>query len=387
MGTVLLVLVLTGFQQGCEMKREPAPAKKEAEAKKEETSFITLKPEAQKLAEIAIEELRLRPIRSELQVLGAIQADESRLAHVGSRIPGRIVEVLASLGDLVKKGEELALIDSPELGQAQSEYLTARAKLLVAEKAFERAKMLIEGKVIGSGEFQRREGDYFSGKAGAQAAEDRLHLLGMTEQEVKNVGSESSARSQVAIVSPLSGTIIERHITMGEVVEPVKTLFTIADLTTLWGIADIPENDLSKVKKGLTAEVSVPAYPQERFSGKITYLSDTLDPASRTLKVRIAVENVKGKLKPEMFASFRILTEETEKTLAVPEPAVQREGKESIVFVAHNEKGFEKRAVELGREGQGYYQVVSGLKLGEKVVTKGAFTLKSEALKSQMEAE
>ena len=386
-GTVLLIVAWLGFHQGCGMKQEqePIPTVKAETHTKEDAAFITLKPESQKLAEIIIEEVTSRPIRSELQVPGTIQANESRLAHVGSRIPGRIVEVTASLGDHVEKGERLALIDSPELGRAQSEYLTAKAKLLVAEKAYARAKTLVEGKVIGTGEFQRREGEYFSAKAEAQAAENQIHLLGMTEREVANLGGENSIRSQAAITASLSGTVIERHITIGEVVEPAKALFTIADLTMLWGIADLPEKDLSKIRKGFTAEVLVTAYPQDRFRGKITYLSDTIDPSSRTLKVRIEVDNSKGRLKPEMFASFRILTEETEKTLAIPESAVQRDGARTIVFVAHEGKGFEKRAVELGHEGQGYYQVISGLKPGEKVVTKGAFVLKSETLKGLME--
>lgn len=385
-GSIVLVAVCIAFQQGCGMKREPPPAKEEIKTK-DEAALITLKPEAQRLAEIAIEEVTLRSIQTELHVPGTIQPNESRLAHVGSRIPGRIVEVVAVLGDPVEKGQKLAVIDSPELGQVQLELLTARTRSIVAQKAYERAKALVEGKVIGTGEFQRREGEYLSSKAEAQAAEDRLGLLGMTENEIKSLGGENIARSQVAILAPLAGRVIERHVAIGEVVEPVKTLFTIADLTILWGIADIPEKDLSKIKKGLTTEVSVAAYPEEHFKGKITYLSDSLDPSSRTLKVRVEVDNSKGKLKPEMFASFRILTEETEKALAVPKSAVQREGNQTIVFVAHEEKGFEKRVVELDREGQGYYKIVSGLKLGERIVTRGAFTLKSEALKNQMEAE
>lgn len=390
---ILFALFGVGLYWACTPEPGTGPSKKtEAPEEKiapseEKTELITLSPESQEKAEIMIEEVVSRPLKQELQFPGTIQTNEDRLAHVGSRIPGRLIKIMVGLGDRVEKGKKLALIDSPELGRAQSEYLTAKAKSLVAEKAFERAKALVEGKVIGTGEFQRREGEYLSAKAEAKAAENQLHLLGMTEGEVANLGGENSIYSQVAITAPLSGTMIERHVTLGEVVEPVKTLFTIADLTTLWGIADIPEKDLSKIKKGLTTEVSVSAYHQERFRGKITYLSDTIDPSSRTLKVRIEVENPKGRLKPEMFASFRILTEETEKRLAVPVSAVQREGEKSIVFIAHQGKGFEKREVELGREGQGYYQVISGLKPGEKVVTKGAFTLKSETLKGQMEEE
>jgi cobalt-zinc-cadmium efflux system membrane fusion protein len=390
---ILFLLLGTGLYWACTPEPGADPSKKtQAPEEKiapsdEKNELILLSPESQEKAEIKIEEVVSRPLKPELQFPGTIQTNEDRLAHVGSRIPGRLIKIMVGLGDHVEKGKKLALIDSPELGRAQSEYLTAKARLLVVEKAYERAKSLVEGKVIGTGEFQRREGEYLSSKAEAQAAESHLHLLGMTEGEVVNLEDEDAIRSQVAINAPLSGTMIERHVTLGEVVEPVKTLFTIADLTTLWGIADIPEKDLSKIKKGLTTEVSVSSYTEKRFIGKIAYISDTIDPSTRTIKVRVNVDNTLGRLKPEMFASFRIMTEETEKILTVPVSAVQREGEKSIVFVSHQGKGFEKRAVELGREVQGYYQVVSGLKPGEKVVTKGAFTLKSETLKGQMEEE
>jgi cobalt-zinc-cadmium efflux system membrane fusion protein len=394
-GATLALSLILGIllYLACTPGDEAGPAKeKEVSAEKstpqeEKPGLIILDPEAQERAEIMIEDVSFRPLKLELQFPGTIRANETKLAHVGSRIQGRIVKVMVGLGDYVGKGEGLAVIDSPELGQAQSEYLSARARLVVAEKGFERAKALVEGKVIGTGEFQRREGDYILMKEEVRAAENRLILLGMTEWEVGGLGRERFIRAHIAITSPFSGTVIEQDTATGEVVEPVKTLFTIADLSILWGIADIPEKDLAKIKKGLTTEVLVSAYPQGRFRGKITYLSDTIDPSSRTLKVRIEVENPKGRLKPEMFASFRILTEETEKILTVPVLAVQREGEKSIVFVSHQGKGFEKRAVELGPEVQGYYPVLSGLQQGEKIVTKGAFILKSETMKGLMEEE
>ncbi len=354
-----------------------------AEAEKH-GGLITLTPEAQQLAGITVEEVARRSLQREVRLPGTIQANQNRLAHVGPRIQGRVVAVSAGLGDRVESGATLAMIDSPELGQAESDFVTARAKFVVAEKAYERAKTLLEGKVIGTGEFQRREGDYLASKAEAQAAEDRLRLLGLEDPEIANVGGNRSVRSQVAITAPLTGTVVDRDVTLGEVVEPAKTLFTVADLSALWGVADISERDLPTVKKGLPAKVSVSAYPREVFSGKVTYVSDILDPSSRTAKVRVEIDNARGKLKPEMFATFVILTEETEGVLSVPEHAVQRDGGNAIVFVSQD-AGFEKRLVELGPEQQGYYPIQSGLQAGERVVTKGAFVLKSESERGQME--
>ncbi|TAK09516.1 MAG: efflux RND transporter periplasmic adaptor subunit [Candidatus Manganitrophaceae bacterium] len=362
---------------------------KHSEGEHAEQGQVTIAKEVFEKSNIRVEEAAPRSLKRELRLSGAIQVSENRLAHVSSRIPGRLSEVTAGLGDRVGKGSRLAMIDSPELGQAQSAYLMARAKRLVAEKGYERAKTLVEAKVIGIGELQRREGEYLSVQAEAQAAEDRLRLLGITDQEIVALERDKSVRSQAPILSPLAGTVIERNVTVGEVVEPAKSLFTVADLSVLWGIADLQERDLARIRKGAEAEISVASYPEERFKGKVTYLSDTIDPATRTLKVRIEVENPKGQLKPQMFATFRILTEEAGRSLAIPASAVQREGAQAIVFVekeeTEKEKRFEKRPVSLGPEVQGYYPVLSGLQPGEKVVTTGAFVLKSETLKGLME--
>lgn len=384
-GALFLAGVYVWMLAGCGAKPPEPVAEQEPAHAKNQAGVITLSPESQRSAEIVVDEAAVRSLQRELQAPGSIQVNQNRLAHVGPRIPGRIVEIKAGLGERVKAGATLAVIDSPELGQAQSDYLTARAKLVVAEKAFERAKTLLEGKVIGTGEFQRREGEYLSAKAEAQAAGDRLNLLGMTEDAIAALGGERAIRSQVAITAPFGGTVIERRVTLGEVVEPAKALFTIADLSILWGIAEIPEQDLTRVKKGLPAEVSVSAYPGEKFLGRITYVSETIDPASRTVNVRVDVDNGKSKLKPEMFATFKIVTDEAERVLSLPDSAIQREGGKAIVFVAKGEGRFEKRPVELGPESQGWQVVRSGLQPGEQVVTKGAFVLKSETLKGQME--
>ena len=397
-GVLFLALVSLGW--GCQSPTAAPEAKAKAEQpeqhaedthgkeghseSEEREGLITLTPQAQQLAGITIEKVGRRALRRELRLPGTIQVNENRLAHVGPRIQGRVVELSAGLGARVKSGATLAVIDSPELGQAESDLLTARAKFVVAENAYERAKTLLEGKVIGKGEFQRREGDYLASKAEAQAAEDRLRLLGLEDPEIAGLGGDRSVRSRVAIIAPLGGTIIDRDVTLGEVVEPAKTLFTIADLSGLWGVADISERDLPRVKKGLAAAVSVPAYPDEVFPGRVTYISDTLDPSSRTAKVRVEINNSGWKLKPEMFATFVILTEEREDILSIPDHAVQRDEGRTVVFVSKGD-GFEKRPVDLGPEMQGYYPIRSGLEAGEQIVTRGAFVLKSESQRGQME--
>jgi cobalt-zinc-cadmium efflux system membrane fusion protein len=399
----MLAILLIGISAGCKndaskvseqagKKENLQKQNKEKESEDQKVSsekyLIRLSSEAQNEAGIKIEEVSYHALQQDIQIPGTIQINENKLAHVGTRIPGRITEISANLGEWTGKGSPLASMDSPELGQAQSDYLNAKAKAFVAEKAYERARKLLEGKVIGTAELQRREGDDTATRAEVQNFKEKLRLSGMTQEALEDLETRRIVQSQIRILSPLSGKVTERNVTLGEMVEPSKTLFTIADLSRLWGIADLPEQEISKIKKGLLTRVSVGAFPKEFFQGRITYISDLVDPATRTVKVRVEIDNSSGRLKPQMFASFSVSTGEAKKTLSVPDSAVVLEGDKTIVFIVkeeNKERLFEKREVRLGSEVQGYYPVLFGLKPGEKVVTKGAFVLKSETLKGLME--
>jgi cobalt-zinc-cadmium efflux system membrane fusion protein len=348
---------------------------------------INLDPKSIQSANLKIEEVSLKSLKSILQAPGKIQFNENKLAHVGSRVPGKIDEVIANLGDKVKEDDRLAVIDSTELGTAQSEYLKAKANLLAEEKSYQRAKKLLEGKAISLGEYQKREAEYLNVRAEFKAAEDRLHLLGLNEEEVKRIGSEHIIKSKVAVRAPFSGTVVERHATLGEVIEPATNLFTVADLSTLWAIADVPEKDIPQVKTGLPVEVRVSPYPDDVFKGIVTYIGDQIDPSTRTVRVRTEVDNSLGKLKPEMFATVFITTDFVADVLAIPGEAVQTDGNKKIVFVDKGNGGFEKREVSLGRQVDSFYQVLDGIKPGEKIVTKGSFLLKSEAQKGEIGEE
>ena len=393
---IFAILIVTTFLFGCSKPKEPSK-QENIESVKAQTAgapsadksaeIVTLKPEALEQIDLKTEVASLRLLHVEYSFPGKVTVNETRLAHVSSRIPGRAVEVYGNPGDYVKKGQPLSIIDSPELGEAQSQYLKAKTALQVAEKADERAKILLEGKVISTGEFQRRESEYLSAQAEAKVAEGRLHLLGMTDGEISNMDKAHTINSTVAIYTSITGTIIERHLTLGEIIESAKPLFVIADLANLWVIADVPENDIPKIKKGQGVAVTVSPYPEKVFKGGINYISETIDPDTRTIKVRVEVANPGGVLKPEMFATIKITTEKKEKVLAIPESAIQREGEKTFVFISKGENTFEKRVVEAGPEVGGFHQVISGIKAGEKIVTKGAFTLKSETMKGLMKEE
>jgi len=208
-----------------------------------------------------------------------------------------------------------------------------------------------------------------------RAAADRLRMMG--------VNPENLSGSVFPLTAPFAGTIIEKKAVLGELAPPDQSLFTVADLSTLWIEADLFEKDLAKIRPGMQASVTVSAYPGEGFKGRLTYISSVVDKDSRTVKARVEVPNLDGRLKPEMFATAAIQTGSGAKALLLPEDAVLLVQGQPTVFVAEN-GGFVPRAVEVGERIQGRIVIRSGVAAGESVVTSGAYALKARLLKSQI---
>ena len=373
------VFVLTG----CKPDAEPAP--KQSVRASTASSVVRLTPEAIKIADLELEKVELRPYRTSLRVSGVVKPNPNRLVDVSALIGGRVIEVLVNVGDRVRQGQVLARVNSTELGFAQSDYLKAQARLAVAEKGRERALQLLEAKVISTGEFQRREGEALAARAEHRAAADRLVLLGMTQPEIGRLAQAQRISSKAAIRSPLEGTVIERRVAPGEVIDQRSTLFVVADLGRLWVMADVQEKDIPKVQLGLPVEVHVTPYPQENFQGVVLHIGEVIEPATRTVKVRTEMPNPDGRLKPEMFAVVRILTTSEEHVLTVPTLAVQKDRGRDVVFVQKAPGEFEPREVAVGDPAGERLPVLKGLNEGEQIVTKGAFILKSEMNKKEME--
>lgn len=372
----------------CQSKQEEAPKPPSEDAKASAQPGVIELPEGSAtLAQLQTERVGFRPIRMSLKAQGGkILPNENRLAHLSPRVPGRIVAVYANLGDRVKAGDRLLLVDSPMFGEAQLEYRKTRTAVRVTEKAFERARALLDRGAIGVGEYQRREADFENAKADLHEAEEKLHLLGMTEREIDRLGAEKLPHAEVAQVflrASLSGEVIERNATIGEVVDPNKTLFTVADLSTIWVRADFPEQQAGRLQAGLGVEVRVSAYPDTVFRGAITYVGAVIDPATRTVMARSDIPNPDRRLRPEMFAEVTLLTPE-QSVLAIPRAAVQQVGNRTMVFVVQGPRRFESREVKIGDSVNDYVEVKVGLKDGEKVATQGSYALKSEVLREQM---
>ena len=320
---------------------------------------------------------------------GTVEPNRHALADITTLVRGRVVDVYADLGQEVKAGDLLSILYSSELGLAQSGYLKADVKMYVAERAFKRAQSLLEEKVIGLAELQRREGEMISIRAEKRESRDRLRLLGMDDEQIRRLDREHKIHSHVPIVAPFNGRIISRNLTRGEVVEVTEKLFVVADLSEVWVTANIPEKDITYIhqdqsKQGQIAEVRVAAYPKEVFHGQITYVGDVLNPATRTMQLRLELQNPHRKLKPEMYATIRIFSEPEPGVLLVPEAAVQRERDRRFVFVQRDASTFEMRDVKLGDANDKMITVLDGLQEGDPIVTKGSFVLKSELLGDQI---
>jgi len=378
---------------GCNSAAEESAAQK-ASKKPHETGLVTLTQDEIRSSAIVIEPVVRGEFKVHRDFPATVVPDHRTTAEITALVRGRVVDVYADLGQQVKADDLLAILYSSDLGMAQSTYLKAGAKLFVAERAFERAKMLLQEKVIGLAEAQRRQGEMLSLRAEKREAEDRLRLLGMSEDQITKLNKDQKIVSYVPITAPFDGRVIARNLTKGEVVEVTEKLFTIADLSEVWVMANIPEKDIPFIRADAgtsdkssveqIVDVLLTAYPGEVFHGKVTYVGDVLEVATRTMNLRLEVPNPHRKLKPQMYATIRVHSLPEQNVLMVPEVAVQRERDRRFVFVQRDAHTFEARDVQIGESNGEVFKVLDGLREGEPVVVKGAYVLKSELLSDQI---
>ena len=314
-----------------------------------------------------------------------VQPNENELAEVTTLIRGRVVKVYVDVGQDVKKDALLALLHSTDLGVAEGAYLKSAAKLHEAKLAYERARDLHEQKVVSLAELQRREATMKTAQAEAREARNRLELLGIPRQEVERLDREQTIKADVPLRAPFDGRVIMRNITRGEVVEAQQKLFTVADLSDVWVVGNVPEKDVQFIRKDQKVDVIVSAYPHAIVPGTITYIGDVLDPATRTMRLRVTVLNPARLLKPEMFATVRVYAVPTPDAMTVPLAAVQNGPTGKMVFVQRGTNDFEVRTVKVGSEQGEVVTVLEGVSAGEQVVTKGSFVLKSELERHKIE--
>jgi cobalt-zinc-cadmium efflux system membrane fusion protein len=351
---------------------------KQAEKKEPEAPLpgqVKLTPEAVKQTGIQMAPVVLGPLDNRVLFTGELVFNEERLAKIRSRVPGRVVQIVADYGQSVKPGEVLAIIDSVELSQAQMASRQAAAKFNAAQKAYDRARQLYEGKAISLAELQERQARLEVERADLENAQNRLRLLGAGGAASLPKGSRSGA--VFALRSPIAGRVVDRKVTPGLVVKEDDELFTVADTSALWCFVQIPEKDLPSVNVGSQATITVRFLSQEEFPGRVDYLADMVEKATRAVRGRVRVDNPGNRLKAGMFANIAIRVGQRN-ALTIPETAVLAANGELFVFVEMAPGTYQKHLIKTGVKGGGRVEVLEGLDADEPVVVQGGFTLKSE---------
>lgn len=312
-----------------------------------------------------------------ITVAARVEVDETRVTRVGSPVMGRIGSLLVREGEQVRKGQTLALLNSVGLSEAQLSFLKALSQKQLASRAVERARLLLKADVIGTAELQRREADLAQASAELAAARDELTLLGMPQESIQELERTRTIHSTVPIVATSDGTVLERHVTPGQVVQPAETVFEVADLSHVWLVADVPEQIAGNIVEGMAVDAQVAALPGENLSGRLTFVSATVNPDTRTVRVRMEVPNRQRRLKPAMLATM-VLRDHAEPQRVIPSEAVVREDNVEHLFVQLESNTFILRPVALGPDYGGRRVLLDGVRDGEKIVVSGAFHLNNE---------
>lgn len=334
-------------------------------------------------ADLKVAPAGARSVSDTLRVAGKVDFDEYRVSRIGATVTGRVIEINVRLGQQVKVGDALAVINSTELGQAQLDYLKARAQADLQARSVERARQLFAADVIGRAELQRRESELAIASAEQRAAADQLRVLGMSQSAIARLGNNGAINSVTPVVSTVAGTVVDRRITQGQVVQPADALYVVADLSEVWVTAEVPEQQAALVRTGQAVDIEVPALGA-RLTGKLIYVADTVNPETRTVTVRSRVSNTERQLKPAMLATMLIQAAAVER-IVVPAEAVVREADADHVFVETAERTYRLTPVRLGPESGGQRPVLDGLKAGQRIVAAGAFHLNTERKRKELE--
>jgi cobalt-zinc-cadmium efflux system membrane fusion protein len=333
-----------------------------------------------------------RKLEAPLPLTGEIRFDERRVTHIAPSSEAMVRSVKVTLGQPVRAGDALVVLESVALGEAQSQYLESRGALELARRAAERAESLREEKIASEKEWLQARQEREAAEIRAKAAAEKLERLGLSPSEVDGLPARggSAGRGSLVLRAPAAGIVLEMHAVPGELVRPDEAILTVGDLSDLWIWADLYEDQLGRVlaheKARLRAGVAVKAFPGELFPGAVDFVAPTMDEKTRTVKVRIAVKNPGGKLRAGMFAAVQLYLPGVEEGLTLPRAAVLSDEGRAFVFVQQQGEFFMRRPVEVGRSGLDWVEITRGLAGGETVAADGAFLLKSDVLRSKMGA-
>lgn len=375
----------------------------EAKKPKLPAGIIEVDEAAQQNADLQTMAARALTLPTTIAVTGVVAPENDRVAHIRPLARGLIEQVSVSLGARVSAGQPLVTVDNIELGELIGTYLSEKATLAqtqsdldVKRQVMARSEELIKLEAIAQqtlelrrAEFRNAEAAVTSQRARVAKVEEQIHRFGLSDADLtKLTPEEGGAGHRVAshnvLRAPFDGVVTSYDVARGEVVQPDKELFTLTNLSKVWVLADVYEKDLGRIQQNTDVSVQVDTYPGRTFTGRLTYISDLIDPKTRTAKVRCVVANNDGALKLDMFARIVIPTKERREGIAVPQAAVQQIESQSVVFVRQSPTRFERRDVRLGATAGDLVEIVSGLKPGETFVTSGSFYFKTALLRERI---
>lgn len=362
--------------------KKSAPAGPSAPAAKEPPSraIIRLPERASEKNPLTTGRVTRARLAADLQVVGSVTYDRDHYAVVGPLVSGRMVKVLASLGDPVKAGQVLAIVESADIGQAQADFLSARARAQAADSHLARQKELAELKIASVREHEVAQAQAASEKAGTRAAVERLRAYGLGAGDLERLEAGESSGGRVPLRTPIAGTVVARNVSLGQAVEPATDAFAVANLSKLWVLLDLYEKDLRHVFVDQSVELRTEAAPGEVFKARVAYVTPLVDEKTRTASVRLEIDHNDNRLRPGQFVTAKLLADSQHgapESLAVPRKAVQSIEGKSLVF-RKKQDGFEPVFIEVGVASADLVEVRSGLEENDEVVVDGAFLLKSE---------
>lgn len=333
---------------------------------------------------IKVVALQQAEVNEQLRIAGRLELNGYKTSRIGAPVTGRITEVRALIGQEVRQGDTLAEINSQELTAAQLAFLKAHSAEQLAQRAVERADLLLASDVIGSAEVQRRQNELTVARAEKRASADQLRVLGISSRAVEQLETTGRLIAAAPITASQSGTIIERKIANGQVVQPSDALFVISDLRSVWATAEVPEQEALQVRRGQKVALEIPALGNARLTGNIVVVADVVNPETRTVRIGVDLDNPDKMLKPQMLITMLIDGRSSARTV-VPAAAVIRDNDQDHLFVETAPSRYTLRRVRLGVEKDGVRPVLEALPAGTRIVSEGSFHLNNERQKRNIE--
>jgi RND family efflux transporter MFP subunit len=341
---------------------------------------VTLTEEAVERAGIVVTPVSSGTAAAAVRIPGVVEPNAYRRVDVTPIVGGRVTRVLVQLGDRVRRGQAMAEVYSPELAEAQTEYLSFVAELDAAHQQLRRTERLVEIGAASRQELEKVRAEHTTHASHVEGARSRLVLLGMTPASIKQLSAASEITATTRVPGPIDGIVTERVANVGLNVDPSTKLFTVVDLSTVWVVGDLYEQDFARVRVGSPATVTTTAYPDLALTGRISYIDPQVNPETRTARVRVEVANPRAELRLGMYAEMQIRDVGGARVPLIPRTAVQNVGNRHVAYLVNpKERGrFIEREIRLGESAGDQVEVVAGLQPDDVVVAEGSFFLRAE---------